>query len=119
MYVKHDGRVFPCCQSYHLDGEPIGDLRDESLDEIFNSAKMRGLRRLHAEGRAGEIDMCARCSTAVPHPLLVAGSLALHGKWVRRALPLVEGLVYRAKLSKLLTPSRELVQIAPVPAKKE
>jgi hypothetical protein len=80
---------------------------------------MRELRRLHAEGRAGEIDMCARCSTAVPHPLLVAGSLALHGKWVRRALPLVEGLVYRAKLSKLLTPSRELVQIAPVPAKKD
>src|SRR5580704_1659001 len=119
MYVKHDGRVFPCCQSYHLDGEPVGDLRDESLDEIFNSAKMRDLRRLHAEGRAGEIDMCARCSTAVPHPLLVAGSLALHGKWVRRALPFVEGLVYRAKLAKLLTPSRELVQIKGVPAQKD
>ena len=37
----------------------------------------------------------------------------LHGKWVRRALPLVERLVYGAKLPKrLLTPAREdLVQI--------
>jgi len=113
MYVKHDGRVFPCCQSYMLDGAPVGDLRDASLPEIFNSEEMRRLRRLHAAGRAGEIDMCARCCTVVPHPLLVAGSLFLHGKWVRRALPLVERLVYGAKLPKrLLAPAREeLVQI--------
>ena len=43
------------------------------LRQIFNSDEMRRLRRLHAAGRAGEIDMCARCCTAVPHPLLVAG----------------------------------------------
>jgi hypothetical protein len=74
---------------------------------------MLRLRRLHAQGRGGEIDMCARCCTVVPHPLLVAGSLILHGKWVRRALPLVERLVYGAKLPKrLLAPAREeLVQI--------
>jgi radical SAM protein with 4Fe4S-binding SPASM domain len=116
MYVKHDGRVFPCCQSYHLDGAPVGDLNHQPLEEIFNSEEMIRLRKLHAEGRAGEIDMCVRCSTAVPHPLLVAGSLALHGKWVRRALPMIESLIYRAKLpQKLLTPSRELVQIKSEP----
>ncbi|MBZ5604854.1 MAG: radical SAM protein [Acidobacteriia bacterium] len=113
MYVKHDGRVYPCCQSYMLDGAPVGDLRDQPLDEIFNSDQMRQLRRLHAVGRAGEIDMCARCCTAVPHPLLVAGSLVLHGKWVRRAMPVVERLVYGRKLPKeLLKPAREdLIQI--------
>ena len=113
MYVKHDGRVFPCCQSYMLEGAPVGDLNEESLDEIFNSNEMRRLRRLHAEGRAGEIDMCARCCTTVPHPLLVAGSLLLHGKWVRRIMPVVERLAYGGKLPRgLLTPPREeLVQI--------
>ena len=113
MYVKHDGRVFPCCQSYMLDGAPVGDLRQNKLEEIFNSGEMQTLRRLHAEGRAGEIDMCARCCTAVPHPLLVAGSLILHGKWVRRAMPVIERLVYGSKLPKqLLKPAREdLVQI--------
>ena len=60
LYVKHDGRVFPCCQSYILDGDPVGDLRDSSLPEIFNSDAMQGLRRLHGAGRASEIDMCAR-----------------------------------------------------------
>jgi radical SAM protein with 4Fe4S-binding SPASM domain len=113
MYVKHDGRVFPCCQSYMLDGAPVGDLREQPLGEIFNSEEMRRLRRYHREGRASEVDMCARCCTAIPHPLLVAGSLLIHGKWVRRALPLVERMVYGRKLAKklLAAPRAELVQI--------
>jgi radical SAM protein with 4Fe4S-binding SPASM domain len=113
MYVKQDGRVFPCCQSYMLDGAPVGDLNEQPLDQIFNSEEMRRLRRLHAAGRASEIDMCARCCTAIPHPLLVAGSLMLHGKWVRRALPVIERLVYGRKLPKrlLAAPREELVQI--------
>jgi radical SAM protein with 4Fe4S-binding SPASM domain len=113
MYVKHDGRVYPCCQSYSLDGAPVGDLRTESLPEIFNSDEMRRLRRLHAKGRGGEIDMCSRCSTPIPHPALAAASLLAHGKWVRRALPLVERLIRGRKLPEgLLSPPRsELVQI--------
>ena len=113
MYVKHDGRVFPCCQSYMLDGEAIGDLRKESMETIFNSPSMQELRKLHAAGRSAEVDMCARCCTVIPHPALVAGSLLLHGKWVRRAMPIVERLVYGRKLPKaLLAPAREeLVQI--------
>jgi radical SAM protein with 4Fe4S-binding SPASM domain len=113
LYVKHDGRVYPCCQSYMLDGDPIGDLNNETLAEVFNSTEMVGLRRLHVSGRAGEVDMCARCCTAIPHPLLVAGSLAVNGKWVRHLLPMVERLVYGRKLpQRLLTaPRAELVQI--------
>jgi radical SAM protein with 4Fe4S-binding SPASM domain len=113
MYVKHDGRVYPCCQSYNLDGAPVGDLRTNTLEEIFNSDEMVQLRSMHAEGRSAEVDMCKRCCTVIPHPALVAGSLLLHGKWVRRALPVVERLVYGRKLppSLLTAPRDELVQI--------
>lgn len=113
MYIKHDGRVFPCCQSYMLDGAPIGRVGEGTLEEINNSEEMRRLRRLHAQGGAGEIDMCARCCVAIPHPLLVAGSLVLHGKWVRRVVPVIERMVYGSKLpKKLLAQQREtLVQI--------
>ncbi|HUH64734.1 MAG TPA: radical SAM protein, partial [Terracidiphilus sp.] len=113
MYVKHDGRVYPCCQSYALDGSPAGDLREQPLRDIFNSDEMRRLRRLHAEGRGAEVDMCSRCSTPIPHPALAAASLLVHGKWVRRALPLVERLIRARKLPEhLLSPPRsELVQI--------
>jgi radical SAM protein with 4Fe4S-binding SPASM domain len=113
MYVKHDGRVYPCCQSYMLDGAPVGDLRHQSLKNIFNSEDMRRLRKLHSAGRGAEVDMCSRCCTAIPHPLLAAGSLLLHGKWVRRAMPVIERLVYRRKLpGRLLSAARtELVQV--------
>ncbi len=118
MYVKHSGDVYPCCQSYMLDGAPVGNIGDQPLETIWNSDEMQRMRRLHVEGRAGEIDICSRCCTTIPHPLLVAGSLLVHGKWVRKALPLIERFTYRSKLPKLLTPPAkdarrsELVQIA-------
>jgi radical SAM protein with 4Fe4S-binding SPASM domain len=120
VYAKHNGDVYPCCQSYMLDGLPIGNVAEQPLEEIWNSAEMQRMRRLHAAGRAGEIGICSRCLTTIPHPLLVAGSLIFHGKTVRRMLPLVERLVYFSKLpTRLLrppqrptpTPAEDLVQI--------
>ncbi len=107
MYVKHNGDVYPCCQSYMLDGAPVGTLASESLAEICNGEKIRTMRRMHAAGRAGEIDICARCCTTIPHPALVAGSLILHGRTVRRLLPVIERLTYLSKLPrKLLSPPK-------------
>jgi radical SAM protein with 4Fe4S-binding SPASM domain len=122
MYVKQDGNVYPCCQSYMLDGAPLGNLAERSIGEIWNSEEMRRMRTLHVQGRAGEIDICSRCCTTIPHPLLVAGSLALHGRTVRKLLPLVERMVYVSKLpGRWLAPPKpverreELVQIKPGP----
>jgi radical SAM protein with 4Fe4S-binding SPASM domain len=117
MYVKHNGDVYPCCQSYMLDGAPVGRIGERPLGEIFNSDEMRRMRRMHAEGRAREIDICSRCYTTIPHPVLVTGSLLLHGKWVRKALPWVERLVFLAKLPRrLLTPPQKL---PPAPGREE
>lgn len=124
LYVKQNGDVYPCCQSYMLDGAPVGNIETESLDSIWNSVEMQRMRRLHAEGRAGEIDICSRCCTTIPHPALVAGSLLLHGRTVRRLLPLVERLAYFSKMpARLLRPLKppnrrqELVQISGPPGK--
>jgi hypothetical protein len=118
MYVKQNGDVYACCQSYTLDGEPVGNIGLQRLTEIWNSAPMQHMRELHVTGRAGEIDVCARCCTTIPSAALVAGSLLLHGRTVRRLLPWVERLVHFSKLPRsLLTPPRkpaaesELVQI--------
>ncbi|MBV6430553.1 MAG: Coenzyme PQQ synthesis protein E [Bryobacteraceae bacterium] len=119
MYVKHNGDVYPCCQSYMLDGKPVGNIADQDLPAIFNGPEMRRMRELHAAGRAGEIDICARCCTTIPHPILVAGSLLLHGETVRKLLPLIERLTYLRKLpARLLAPPKpasrkeDLVQIS-------
>jgi radical SAM protein with 4Fe4S-binding SPASM domain len=119
MYVKHNGDVYPCCQSYMLDGKPVGNIGEQPLPDIWNSTAMQRMRELHASGRAGEIDICSRCCTTIPHPLLVTGSLLLHGKTVRSLLPWIERLTYFSKLprrllrppTKSVTETQELVQI--------
>jgi len=109
LYVKWNGDVYPCCQSYMLGGQPAGNAGRQPLGEIWNSEEVRRMRRLHASGRAGEVDVCSRCCTTIPHPLLVAGSLVLHGALVRRLLPLFERLAYFARLpGRLLTPPRPM-----------
>src|SRR5450432_2488288 len=107
MYVKQNGDVYPCCQSYMLDGPPVGNIGREPLFQIFNSPEMQRMRALHASKRGGEVDVCSRCCTTIPHPALVTGSLLLHGRTVRRLLPVVERLTYLSKLpAKLLRPPR-------------
>ncbi|MGA2269347.1 MAG: radical SAM protein [Bryobacteraceae bacterium] len=107
LYVRQNGDVYPCCQSYMLDGRPVGKIGERPLADIWNSEAMQQMRRLHAAGRAGEIDICSRCCTAIPHPALVAGSLILHGRAVRRLLPAIERLTYLSKLpGRLLRPPR-------------
>ncbi|MBI3210188.1 MAG: radical SAM protein [Candidatus Solibacter usitatus] len=118
MYVKHNGDVYPCCQSYMLDGQPLGNVVSDSLPRIFNSAEMQRMRKLHVEGRAAEISICSRCCTTIPHPVLVAGSLLLHAETVRKLLPLVERLTYLSKLPKrLLSPPKPVAR--PVAASQE
>lgn len=118
MYVKHNGDVYPCCQSYMLDGAPVGNIARQSLPEIFNGDAMRRMRLLHASGRAGEIDICSKCCTAIPHPALAAGSLLLHGSLVRALLPWVERWSRRLFGGRLLdrpvrSSPRPLVQLQP------
>src|SRR3954449_2262101 len=121
MYVKQNGDVFPCCQAYIMAGDEsaVGNLERQSLEAIWNSDEMERMRRLQVAGRPGEIDVCSRCCTTIPHKALVVGSLLLHGKTVRRLLPVVERLTYLSKLPRaLLKPpqamasrAEELVQI--------
>jgi len=108
MYVKWNGDVYPCCQSYMLEGAPVGNIGESPLGEIWNSIEMQRMRRLHVDGRAAEIGICSRCCTVIPHKLLVAGSLVFHGATVRRLLPMVERLTYLARLPKrlLIPPQR-------------
>jgi radical SAM protein with 4Fe4S-binding SPASM domain len=107
MYIKQNGDVYPCCQSYMLDGRPVGKIGEQPLFAIWNSEPMQHMRRLHAAGRGGEVDICSRCCTTIPHPVLVTGSLLLHGRTVRRLLPMVERLTYLSKLpARLLRPPK-------------
>jgi radical SAM protein with 4Fe4S-binding SPASM domain len=61
LFVSWDGRVFPCFVSYN--GELLlGDLKKESLKQIWNCEKLAHLRRLHESGKRGQISLCSTCT---------------------------------------------------------
>ncbi|MFC1461776.1 radical SAM/SPASM domain-containing protein, partial [Verrucomicrobiota bacterium] len=59
--VLNTGDVAICCLDY--DGEIIiGDVRKQSIKEIWNGEQMTELRRLHLEGKYSELSLCTNCS---------------------------------------------------------
>ena len=57
MHPWPDGRVFTCCLSEHH--TPVGDLNEQTLDEVYNSDVMKKFRLDLLEGK--KISNCNRC----------------------------------------------------------
>ncbi len=60
LAVNFDGQVSVCCVDWSF-GTIVGDLRRESLAEVWNGERLRRFRLAHLEGRRGEIPACANC----------------------------------------------------------
>ncbi|MBU0699708.1 radical SAM protein [bacterium] len=60
MAVYWDGRVGPCCMDY--DGKYIiGDVREQSLSQIWNSSEIQGLRAA-LQDKNSQVELCKNCS---------------------------------------------------------
>lgn len=58
--ILWDGRVVPCCFDY--DGFfVLGNLNDQSFEEICNGTAIRALRQAHREHNLKDIRLCSRC----------------------------------------------------------
>ena len=64
MTVYDDGRVFPCCSDYD-DGLQIGDLNNQTVEEVWNSKELNAIRKKHFDGKFYELDACAKCDYAL------------------------------------------------------
>ena len=61
MSIGWDGRVLGCAAD--LNGhEILGDLREQSIMEVWNSDKLQNYRRVHRAGRYQELDLCRDCT---------------------------------------------------------
>jgi radical SAM protein with 4Fe4S-binding SPASM domain len=63
--VYFDGRVTPCCYDYNCTME-IGNAREQSIEEIWSGPRAQHFRKLHEEGRSGEIPICSNCQEFTP-----------------------------------------------------
>ena len=97
MYVHYDGTVFPCCYIYPE--EPLGNIRKNSLAEIWNSDKMVQLREAHVHGELGPYKVCQNCPAARPRLPVTLGSFLVNTHTVRRVIPFFERLAQIRNIS--------------------
>ncbi|HTH15879.1 MAG TPA: radical SAM protein [Magnetospirillum sp.] len=64
MVLKINGNATVCCPD-NWDALKVGDWRETSLKDLWNSEAARAIRQAHREGKYHDIDLCSRCS--YPH----------------------------------------------------
>ena len=89
MVVRYNGDVFPCYNSAEH-GQPLGNLKDKGLEELWNSREIQDMRILHAQGRSSENPLCANCPSGRPRLPFILGAMALKGITVRKLMPIAE-----------------------------
>src|SRR5262245_3858012 len=89
-YVRYDGLAYPCCYMY--DEPAVGNLKKQSLMQVWNSEAMIKLREAHIKGDLSAYPICQTCQAARPSRAAFYGSVALNSLTVRKAVPAMEKL---------------------------
>jgi hypothetical protein len=97
MYIHYDGTVFPCCYIYP--DQPIGNIKKNSLEEIWNSRTMIQLRDAHVKRDLTGYKACQNCPAARPRLPVVLGSFLIDTHTVRKAIPFFERLAQLRNIS--------------------
>jgi len=97
MYVHYDGTVFPCCYIYPA--EPVGNVKQKTLGEIWNSEQMVRLREAHLKGDLSGYRACQNCPAARPKLPVTLGSFLINTHTVRRAIPFFERMAQIRNIS--------------------
>jgi radical SAM protein with 4Fe4S-binding SPASM domain len=97
MYIHYDGTTFPCCYIYP--DEAIGNVKRDSLMDIWNSEKMVRLREAHLRGDLREYQACLNCPAARPHLPIALGSFLINTHTVWRTIPFFERMAQLRNIS--------------------
>jgi radical SAM protein with 4Fe4S-binding SPASM domain len=97
MYIHFDGTVYPCC--YIFPDEPIGNVGETTLREVWNSPRMVKLREAHVKGDLTDYEACRNCPAARPRLPVTIGSFLINTHSVRKAIPFFERLAQLRNIS--------------------
>lgn len=96
--IFFDGKVIPCCED-GFGRYVLGNIKEKSLEEIWNGPKAQYLRqKLNAKSR-DKIILCRQCHFPQPSVLGILGTTLFDSLKVKKILPLLERLpIFREKL---------------------
>ena len=58
--IRSNGEVCPCC-AFFSEELTLGNLKDHTIHELWNSKEMRDLRDIHKTGNWKENEWCKKC----------------------------------------------------------
>jgi MoaA/NifB/PqqE/SkfB family radical SAM enzyme len=90
LFIQAAGTVIPC--PYYHGATPVADLKEQTVDQAWNSPDMIELRRAHVMGDLSKFPICGRCPRYQPHPVLAGASFLIGTPGIRRYMPLLERL---------------------------
>jgi len=61
MIISQSGKVALCCIDAHIH-EEIGDLKKQSIYEIWHGKRLGEIRKKHLTGKMNEISLCRQCN---------------------------------------------------------
>ncbi len=97
LYVETNGDAY-ASPGVLFKAEPVGNLREEPLERIWNSERMQAMRRAHIAGDLTDFPECVRCGYPRPLlPLILAGFL-LDPFMAGKLVPLAEKLNFRNRV---------------------
>ncbi len=62
LVVTYDGKLVACCIDFEAELQ-YADLREQALEQAWNSAAMQALRRAHLSGRLKDYPLCQGCDS--------------------------------------------------------
>ncbi len=96
VHINYQGDFRPCCHMYNT--EPVGNVSQTSVYELWNSEGMRALRQAHLDGDLTSYPDCANCHAPNPRMPVILASFLVDMERVRRWIPAVEKLAILHKM---------------------
>jgi radical SAM protein with 4Fe4S-binding SPASM domain len=97
MYVRYDGEAFPCCYAFRE--ESLGNLKTQSLAELWNSSQMQAMRAAHKRRDLRAYRACQTCQARQPSLPLLMGSFLVDSLQVQKLIPAYEKLSFLSNFS--------------------
>ncbi|MGH9338199.1 MAG: radical SAM/SPASM domain-containing protein [Acidobacteriota bacterium] len=94
--VSYKGDFFPCCHAWQT--EPIGNVNEQSVFDLWNSPRMQKMREAHLKGDLSDFPVCQNCHAPNPRMPVILGSFMVDMFKVRQWIPRMEKMAVFYKI---------------------
>ena len=95
-FVNYKGDFFPCCHTWQ--SEPIGNIGEQSVYELWNSEQMKRMREAHLRGDLSDYPDCQNCHAPNPRLPIILGSFVVDTYKMRQWIPRMEKMAMFYKM---------------------